>query len=195
MRKNVWVAALAAAMCLPGLALAGGTKSANNYVNPVDVSAPALPDITGAVGTTFTNGVSQGASKGDSGCKVSFQFKGLTGIADGQNIICVSNATVSASSFNLQISTGLIVNIPMKKGGGKASIDLAAEGTGCSKSGGPQNPTKAYASQVTCYEPDPGYNPGCQAFTLHPTLGQICLTNFAPRPSTPIIATQGLYFP
>ena len=194
MRKNVFVAALVAAVCLPGMALAGGTKSANNYVNPGDVSGPALPDTTGAVGASFTNGVSAGASKGDSGCKVSWQFKGLTGIADGQEIICVSNSTVSVSGANLQVATGLVVKMVVTGGAAKAKLDLFAEGTGCNKSGG-VNPVKAYASHVVCYEPDLAYGVGgCTPFTVNPALGGICAVSFAPRPASPILATQGIFF-
>jgi len=187
----------AAALLAPGNAPAGD-KSQSTFTKPGGVTGVALPATTGPSSAAFTNGSSSGKSKGDDKCKVQIQLKGV-GLPDsdqlpgtGDEVICVSHASVSTGGIGL--STSAIFRGEIKSGGVKIKADLFVEGIGCipSKGGGPA--VSQYEAQTSCYEPDGTYSPALSvAFASDSTQG-VVIGSFAPRPATGLLANDGLSF-
>ena len=71
----------------------------------------------------------------------------------------------------------------IKSGAVKIKADLFAEGTGCTpnKKGGPA--VAQFDGQMTCYQPAPGYVPGCGGFAP--------FTSDPPRGSVPQVSLRG----
>jgi len=198
MRKFGFVATLVAGACMafvpPVLA---GDKSQSTLANPEAVPGVGVPPLLPPIGAAWTNGTSKGKTKGDDKCRVQVQLKGVAlpdsdGIpGTGDEIICTADANVTLGGAPLNTTAVLRGEIA----GGKVKIkaDLFAEGTGClpAKGGGPG--IVQYDGRLTCYGPDPGYPPPPLGFLSDPTQG-VYPIGFGPRPASPLIATQGLFF-
>jgi hypothetical protein len=189
-------ALLGAALAVPSLS-AAGDKSQSTMVNPLVVSGAALPALTGPLSASWTNNVSSGKTKGDDKCKVQIELKKI-GLPDsdqtvgsGDEVICITQAIITTLGVNL--TNGLIQRGEVKGGAVKIKADLAAEGTGCTPAGSGSG-VVTWASSIACYEPDPGYAPAItRPFTSDGTQGTIT-PGFAPRPSTGLISTNGIFF-
>ena len=170
--------------------------------NPGVPPAGGIPALTGPIGTTWTNQVSKGSTKGDNNCKIQVQLKGLTGLPDsdqipgtGDEVICVANSHVTLAGVT-PLNVGVVVRGEIKSGAVKIKADLFAEGSGCvpNKKGGPV--VAQFDGQMTCYQPAPGYVPGCGGFAPFASDGTqgACAASFPARPTSPMIATQGISF-
>lgn len=175
-----------------------GDKSQSTFVNPILVPGAGVPALAGPIGTSWTNGVSKGKTKGDNNCNVQVKLGGLT-LPDsdgtpgtGDEVICIADSNVTVGP-SLTLSTSAVLRSEVKSGKIKIKVNLQAEGTGCTASGGGGSDVKQYDGRLTCYEPDAGYAPPPLPFASDPTQG-VYPAGFAPRPASALIATQGLYF-
>lgn len=198
MRRFEVAAALVAGVCVafvpPALA---GDKSQSTLVNPVSLTGVGVPTLVNPIGLAWTNGSSKGKTKGDDKCRIKTQLKGLAlpdsdGIpGTGDEVICLGDSNVSV--LGVPLSTTAVLRGEVSSGKVKIKVDLFAEGTGCipSKGGGPA--VAQYEGRLTCYEPDPAYPAPPLGFLSDPTQG-VYPAGFGPRPASPIIATQGIFF-
>jgi hypothetical protein len=194
------IAALSGVLVAPGLGTAG-QKSQSNLANPVALMAGALPALTGPVSpAVWTNGVSLGKTKGDDKCKVQVQMK-LIAHPDtdlvpgtGDEVICIGDSHVSIFPGPATLSTSAVLRGEVKSGVMKIKVDLAAQGTGCSPAGDLAGPEiVSYNNRLVCYDADPAYPAPPLGFATDPTQG-VYPASFAPRPASPIIAVDGIYF-
>lgn len=197
MQSRVVVALLGAALVIPSLASAGD-KSQSTMVNPVAVTGAGIPALAGPIGASWTNGTSKGKTKGDDKCKVQVQLGPLT-LPDsdqlpgtGDEVICTADANVHVFTGALNLSTTAVFRGEIKSGKVKIKADLFAEGTGCMPAGS-AFPVAQYDGRITCYQPDPAYPNPPLGFASDPTQG-IYPAGFGPRPASPMIATEGLFF-
>jgi len=199
MRRFGFVATVVAGACVALVApVLAGDKSQSTLANPVFLTGTGVPALVPPVGIAWTNGTSKGKTKGDDKCRVQVQLKGI-GLPDsdgvpgtGDEIICTADANVTVLP-GLPLSTTAVLRGEIAGGKVKIKVDLFAEATGCipAKGGGPG--VVQYDGRLTCYEPDPGYPPPPLPFLSDPTQG-VYPAGFGPRPTSPIIATQGLFF-
>jgi len=176
-----------------------GDKSQSTFVNPVLVTGAGTPALVGPIGSTWTNGVSKGKTKGDDKCKVQVQLGGLTipntdGLpGTGDEVICTADANVVINAVS-STSTTAVFRGEVVSGKVKIKADLALEGTGCTPSGtAPPGGIAQYDGRITCYQADPTYPNPTLGFASDPTQG-VYPFGFGPRPASPMIATQGLFF-
>lgn len=195
MRLRVIGVLVGTALVVPGLAPAAD-KSQSTMVNPAVLSAAPVPTLTGPISAAWQNGVSKGKVQGDAKCKIAVQMAGLAisnsdGIpGTGDEVICLTDSQVTQGAVPLV--TTLVRRGEIKSGKVQIKQDLTAEGAGCSPSGGGSN-AKSYLTNTACYEPDPTYAPAIIIpFASDPTQGIILGT--PPRPASPLIATEGIYF-
>lgn len=198
MRSSRLVGVVAAGACLT-LASTGiaGDSSQSTFVNPVVLTGSSVPALTPPIGGAWTNGVSKGKTKGDDKCKVQISLGGVglpdsDGVAgSGDEVICIADASVSLG-YGVPLNTSAVLRGEVKAGKVSIKADLAASGTGCvpAKKGGPG--LAQYDGRVACYQPV-AYPPPPLPFTGDPTQG-VYPAGFAPRPGSPMIATQGLNF-
>lgn len=194
------VAVVGVALIAPGAALPAD-KSQSTVEQPSSFNATSPPPLTGPKSTKWVNGTAKGKSKA-SGCTVQVQLKGTT-LADtdgipgtGDEVICLSDNDVDVSGIPL--SGGGIFRGEVSGGTVKIKADLAAEGVGCGL-----GPVVEYDSRTTCYEPSPAYNAasgcgaaGCTPIAFASDATQcVCSAGYPTRPTTPLIATEGLFFP
>jgi hypothetical protein len=151
------------------------------------------------VGPFWANGVSKGKTKGDDKCKVQVQLGGIAlpdtdGIpGTGDEVICTADANVTINGVSAT-STTAVFRGEVLAGKVKIKADLFAEATGCTPSGtAPPGGIAQYDGRITCYAPDPAYPPPPLPFVSDPTQG-VYPFGFGPRPVSPMIATQGLFF-
>lgn len=198
MRARRMIVAVGTALAMVSPALAGD-KAQSTLVNPLVLTGAAVPALAPPVGAAWTNGTSKGKTKGDDKCKVQIQLStlalpdsdGVPGTAD--EVICIADANVTILP-GAPLSTSAVLRGEVGGGKVKIKVDLAAEGTGCipSKGGGPG--VIQYEGRITCYEPDLAYAPPlAPVFVSDPTQG-IVAGGFAPRPASPLIATEGIFF-
>jgi hypothetical protein len=199
MRSSRFIGVLAAGACV-ALTSTGfaGDSSQSTFVNPVVLTGVGVPALTPPVGPFWANGVSKGKTKGDDKCKVQAQLSGVS-LPDtdqlpgtGDEVICTADASVSLG-YAVPLSTTAVFRGEVKAGKVKIKADLFAEGTGCipAKKGGPG--LAQYNGRMSCYAPDAGYPAPPLPFASDPTQG-VFPAGFAPRPASPLIATQGLNF-
>lgn len=196
MRK--FVGATIGALAFAAVASAGGDKAQTAFVDPSSIDG-------GANG--FTNGVSSGKSK-SGGCTTQIQLKGLSGINDGDQIICTGSADVKAAALPAGGAGNSVVWIvPAKAGGIKIKSSVAIIDVGGNHCGS----TKATAinSEARCYKPDSGYDPAAACATV-PGIWIVAPTNTTglvglcqgtavgqriPPPSSGEIARTGMTIP
>jgi hypothetical protein len=206
MRAQLWiVAVVGVALIAPGAALAVD-KSQSTMEKPSGFSPTSPPALAGPISTKWVNGTAKGKSK-FSGCTIQVQLKGTT-LADtdgvpgtGDEVICLSDNDVD---FTLSGGGGIFRG-EVSGGTVKIKFDLAAENIPCGV-----GPLVQYDSRMTCYEPDPAYNAtkgcgqpaapptGCAPNTggfLSDSTSCVCTGGYPLRPSTPLIATEGSFYP
>jgi len=155
MRKGIGLIAAAALAVAAGTGWAGD-KQGNSFVDISSLSG-------GSNG--FTNGISTnlvfsvGASKSSS-CKLKVQFKGLTGLSDGDLLICLPGADVKAAGLPAGgAGNSVVMNVEWTaltgKGIGKADLRNFALGCGSTDA-------ISWNGELDCYLPDGAYNPATQ---------------------------------
>lgn len=189
MRATRIVVLIGSALAMATSALAGD-KSQSTLVNPVVLTDSSVP--------AWTNGTSKGRRRATTSARSRSQLSGITlpdsdGIAgSGDEVICTADASVSVA-YSAPLNTTAVLRGEVSGGKVKIKVDLAAEGTGCTPSGGGGPGVAQYDGRITCYMPDPAYPPPPLPFASDPTQG-VYPAGFGPRPASPMIATQGLNF-
>ena len=206
MRAQLWiVAVVGVALIAPGAALAVD-KSQSTMEKPSGFSPTSPPALAGPISTKWANGTAKGKSK-FSGCTIQVQLKGTT-LADTDGIPGTGDEVICLSDNDVDFTTsggGAILRGEVSGGGVKIKVDLAANNIPCGV-----GPLVQYDSRMTCYEPDPTYNattgcgqpaapptgcaPNTGGFTSDPT-SCVCTGGYPLRPSTPLIATEGSFYP
>jgi hypothetical protein len=181
-------------------------KSQSTLAQPGFFAATSPPALTGPKSATWVNGTAKGKSK-FTGCKVQVQLKGMMNLPDtdgipgtGDEVICISDQNASIGLLSTAIPAGGIFRGEVSGNSVKIKADLAAEMVGCGIAGGN---IVEYDSRMTCYEPSPAYNAahGCGSadctpapFMSDPTQC-VCTAGYPTRPTTNLIATEGLFYP
>ncbi len=174
--------------------MAGGDKAAQPLVDTSSIAG-------GANG--FTNGTSSGVSK-SGGCTVQVQMKGVTGLTDGDQVICIGSADVKAALIPAGGGNSVVWIVPAKKGGIKiknsvAVIDVAGQHCGSSN-------TISFNASTQCYKPDGAYNPatacsGAGMLWIAAPVGTVNLVGLCqggsigqriPGPASGLIAESGM---
>jgi hypothetical protein len=153
-------AALVATVIL-GLTASGsiaGDKIGSSFVDNTSLSGGSN-GFTNAISTNAVYSV--GASK-SAACKLKVQFKGLTGLSDGDLLICLPGADVKATGLPAG-GAGNSVAMTVKwtaltgKALGKADLRNIAGGLGCGSVD-----SISWNGELDCYLPDGGYNAATQ---------------------------------
>jgi hypothetical protein len=197
MRTRLVLAAVVGSMvAIAPLGALAGDKRQSNMVNPGAVSGFGNSVLAGPIGVTFTNNVSKGKTKGDDKCVQQVQLIGLTGLLDsnplaaGDEVICIVESGVKPGP-GAPIIQGAVLRGEVKSAKVKIKADLSLEGVGCVPEPGGSD-VRIFDARITCYEPDGSYAPFlAPVFASDPTQG-IALGG-APRPTTPMIATEGIH--
>ena len=205
-RVAIAVVVAAVGLLLPDVGGAGGGGTFLRMVSPPFISFPPIPPLTGPVGTAFVPGVSRGAVERTNNCRQNVTLRGLDGIpvsdgipGTGDEIICLAHMWMAfeGAKFGTLVMRGEVLGPP-----GEARTFISArfdvETTLCKPSGARGDSAYYEARGTRCYEPDPLYGlvvgPLLSVpFPSDPTQGFV-LGTYAPRPTSPLIATEGLYF-
>jgi hypothetical protein len=149
-----FVCAIAAGVAFATVAWAGGDKAATAFV-----------DVSNSGTNGFTNGTSSGQSK-TGGCTTQIKFKGLTGVAAGDMLICTGSADVIAPPiFNPPGAGNSVVwQVPAIAGGLKIKSSVAIISVAGQHCGG--TTALSYNAETRCYKPDPGYDPQTACGTI-----------------------------
>jgi hypothetical protein len=153
MRKSIGLIATAALALTASIGWTAD-KVASSYVDTTSLSG-------GSAG--FTNGISTNAtystgSSKSSSCKIKIQFKGVTGLSDGDELICLPGADVKAVSLppggaGNSVAMTVVYSALTGKAQGKADLRKIEGGLGC----GSQDAI-SYNGELDCYLPDAGYD-------------------------------------
>jgi len=166
---------------------------------PGGLTGTSLPALAGPLSTMWIPGTSKGTLK-HSGCKFQVRLSHTNlGTGDGtpgtgDEVICLGDANIAYEGVSLP--TTAVFRGERNAGAINIKIDLAAETTGPGGCGAVDN-LVVYDARLTCYEPDPDYDSMVtftEAFQSDPTQGVVVGT-YAPRPATPLIATQAIVIP
>jgi len=206
MSKRVAIAMVigAVALLLPGVGGARGTFL--RMVNPAFIAFPPIPPLAGPVGLSFVPGVSQGIVERPNNCRQSITLRGLDGVepsdgipGTGDEIICLAHMWMAfdGPSFGTLVMRGEVLG---SRDDARTFITARfdQETTLCTRIGARGESAYYEARGTRCYEPDPLYGlvvgPLLSVpFTSDPTQGFV-LGTYAPRPRSPLIATEGLWF-
>ncbi len=200
--------AIAAVVLVATLAPVGATgKEGTSFrmVNPRFVGFPPPPNLTGPIGRTFRPGVSSGRVLRPNNCRQKVRLKDLFLLPEsdgepgtGDEIICLAHAWMDFGGprFGTIVMRGEV----RPDRGGRSGVDIVAqideETTLCTPVGVADTGRDVYYESrgTHCYEPDPTYHPSITVpFASDSTQGLV-LGAYAPRPKTPLIATEGLFF-
>ena len=187
---------LAATLCIVSSALALD-KIQSVLEQPEGVTGTSLPALAGPFSTAWVAGTSKGSLK-HIGCKIQVKLSHTTlGTGDGtpgtgDEVICLGDANIAYEGANLP--TTAVFRGERNAGAISIKLDLAQETTGPGSCGAVDN-LVVYDARLTCYEPDPMYHPTfSQSFVSDASQG-VVVGAYAPRPSSPLIATQALLIP
>ena len=194
--RLVLAAVVGSIVAVAPLGALAADKRQSNMVNPGAVSGFGNSVLAPPIGVTFTNNVSKGKTKGDDKCVQQVQLIGLVGLLDsnplvaGDEVICIVESGVTPGP-GAPIIQGAVLRGEVKSAKVKIKADLSLEGVGCVPDPGGSD-VRIFDARITCYEPDLGYAPFlAPVFASDPTQG-IALGG-APRPATPMIATEGIH--
>ena len=202
--RSVCAVLTLAAVLAPGW-VRGREGTSFRMVNPRFVGFPPTPVLTGPVGRTFRPGVSVGSVLRQNNCRLRVRLKYLFSlpVSDGQRgtgdeVICLVHAWMDLEGPNF--GTIVMRGELRPEQGGRTSVEAVAlldeETALCTPVGTADHGRDVYyETRVThCYEPDPSYDPPLTVpFASDPTQGLV-LGAYAPRPTSPLIATEGLFF-
>jgi len=172
-------------------------KVLSTMEQPGGATGMAPPPLTGPFSAAWMPGTSKGSLK-HIACK--FQVKlshtnlgtgdGMSG--SGDEVICLGDANISYEGVYLP--TTAVFRGERNAGAISIKLDLAQETTGPGSCGAVDD-LIVYDARLTCYEPDPTYNPTLtQTFISDPTEG-VVVGAYAPRPASALIATQAILIP
>jgi hypothetical protein len=157
MRKTM-IVALAAAVALSAGA-ARADKTAQAFADPSATGANGFHNLYS--GNKLAKTYSVGAAKA-SGCKIKVQFKGLTGLASGDKLICILGADACiipppADCTGLRFGNSVVTLVPYDTVLGKGATKVDTRDVGC---GGVD--ASATNADITCYKPNIAYDPATQ---------------------------------
>ena len=187
---------LAAILAIPSSGLAAD-KILSTMERPAGTTGMAPPPLAGPLSTAWIPGTSKGSLK-HIACKLQVKLShtnlgtgdGMPGTGD--EVICLGDANIAYEGANL--ATTAVFRGERNAGAISIKLDLAQETTGPGSCGAVDD-LVVYDARLTCYEPDPTYNPAfSQSFVSDPTEG-VVVGGYAPRPASPLIATQALLIP
>jgi hypothetical protein len=194
--RAVTVVVLGATLCVASSALALD-KIQSTLEQPRGVTGTSLPPLAGPFSTAWVAGTSKGSFK-HLGCKLQVKLSHTNlGTGDGtpgtgDEVICLGDANIAYEGANLP--TTAVFRGERNAGGISIKLDLAQETTGPGSCGAVDD-LVVYDARITCYEPDPTYAVSfSQPFQSDATQG-VVVGAYAPRPSSPLIATQAILIP
>src|SRR5262249_36912276 len=162
---------------------AGGDKAANAVADPSGLNG-------GANG--FTNGTSAGAVK-SAGCKIQGKIAGITGLADGDVVICIGAGAVYGTPLGPSTLLGNAAIIRGVHTGGQINFKADLTGVGC---GNATLSAKIVSLDPTfaCYKPDAAYSdPTSPSTNWHTSCAGIPVDNPAAATGLPAkVATLGV---
>ena len=193
-RRTVFL--LAAILTVTSTSLAAD-KILSTLEQPEGTTGVAPPPLAGPLSTAWIPGTSKGTLK-HIACKFQVKLSHTNlGTGDGtpgtgDEVICLGDANITYEGANLE--TTAVFRGERNAGGISIKLDLAQETSGPGRCGAVDN-LVVYDARLTCYEPDAGYAPTfSQSFQSDPTQG-VVVGAYAPRPASPLIATQALLIP
>jgi len=146
MRRLLVLAAASLMLSSAQVSFAGGDANSEAFVDPSSIAGGA----NGFTNIISTGGSSSGKSKGGK-CLLQVQFKGITGYADGTQLICIAEADVRASALPAGLyGNSIVLRGAFKSGGVKMKADLKKVACGSADA-------IAINGYITCYAPDADY--------------------------------------
>jgi len=193
-RRTVFL--LAAILTVTSTSLAAD-KILSTLEQPEGTTGVAPPPLAGPLSTAWIPGTSKGTLK-HIACKFQVKLSHTNlGTGDGtpgtgDEVICLGDANIAYEGANLP--TTAVFRGERNAGAVSIKLDLAQETTGPGSCGAVDD-LVVYDARLTCYEPDPSYAPTfSQAFSSDPAQG-VVVGAYAPRPTSPLIATQAVLIP
>lgn len=195
-----WATALAVVAMVTVAVAVAADKATMTLVNPVALGGSAAPALLGTGGSGWLNGTSKGRFKADDRCRFLVRATRLSlPNSDGQpgtgdEVICIADSLVTKTG-PVFVETSTVMRAEVRDGKLRMKLNLLAEGTGCVPGGGGDT-RQVYDTRFTCWQADPTYfgmAPPPVPFASDPSQG-VFPTSFAPRPSSPILASAGLNF-
>jgi hypothetical protein len=208
MRRIIVLAFVAA---IVSASAAHADKSASAFIDPAKLLGGTAGFTNANTSNLLAKTYSVGAAK-TSGCKVKVQFKGLSGFADGEKMICLAGADSCIAADPMPCAGGfgnsIVLHVPYSslslKAGTKA--DFADVDCGIATNAVSTN------SSIHCYKWDAGYDPDAACTGLwipNATFvpgseaidGMVGLCQYfvagsrLPAPATPLVARDGLATP
>jgi hypothetical protein len=201
---RIALAVLLAVVMLP--CGAGAHTTTFRMVNPPFIGFPKPPPLTGPVGDAFVPGRSRGSVVRVNNCRQAITLRRLRVVersdgipGTGDEIICLAHmwTTFEGGSFGTLVMRGEVLgSVGDLRTSIVAKFDVETPLCARIREGGD---SAYYESRGTrCYEPDPLYGPLVAPllsvpFTSDATQGFV-LGTYAPRPASPLIAVEGLFF-
>jgi hypothetical protein len=163
MRRTLTVATVV--LVIGSAAFAGGDKSANPMVDASSLNG-------GSNG--FSNGTSSAAIK-SSGCTLQGKIKGLSGLADGDVVLCIGAAAVLGTPLGPGTPLGNAALVRGVHSGGQVKFKADLTAVGC---GDPGTAAKivSFNPVFACFKPDATYaDPTSPATNWHTSCAGIAL--------------------
>jgi len=195
-----------AVLCMLLAEVAGAAGTFLRMVNPPFIGFPPAPPLTGPVGNAFVGNVSRGLVERTNNCRQNVKLRRLAGIppsdgipGTGDEIICLAHMWMAFDGprFGTLVMRGEVLG-SRRDSRTFITARFDIETMLCRRISAQGDDSYYEARGTRCYEPDPLYGsvvgPLLNApFASDPTQGFV-LGEYAPRPASPLIAAEGLYF-
>ena len=176
---------------------AGTSANHSEMLKPRFLEFPPVPPLVGPLGTAYQiEARSKGSVVISRRCAVRIRFRRLVGLpisdqapGTGDEVICLTHMwmDLDGPEFGTLVTRGEI----RRRGLVRIRALLDRETDVCHRK---SRHTWYEMRGTRCYEPDPSYAPEITVpFESDPTQGFV-LGGYAPRPASPLIATEGLFF-
>ena len=165
MRKIVIISAIAVACAAPALA------------GPKDQGKEAMVGPQALTGNATVNNQTTAASNKNKGCKLQISFKDMTGVVDGDVIICLGEADVISPAGGINPPGGgnsVVLVGEVKSNGVKIKADLSPIGCGGVEA-------LQFNGNMKCYRDDVAYRTGGWMAACTATAGSVPI----PDPNCP----------
>lgn len=185
MRKFLVLAAATVMLGSAQISWAGGDANSEAFVDPSSIAGGA----NGFTNIISSGGTSSGKSKAGK-CLLQIQFKGISGYADGTQLICIAEADVRASALPAGLyGNSIVLRGVFKAGGAKFKADLKKVGCGSADA-------IAIKGYMKCYAPNAAYtdtsSPGTNWQAACSAAGMIAIPNPSLSPVDPGPAKDSL---